>query len=328
MYNGKVSAFVSPLIRFSESHELVRGRIVLSMNFTSDPMTDEFDHGTGIASIVAATAPMAGIINMKVLDGEGVGTAEEVIDAMEECIALHNNGSPIAPCVVNISVGSEDDGNYDDVLRIGVRALLARGMLVVAAAGNSGPRTSTIMTPATEELVTAVGSVELGSLDISGFSSRGPTAENITKPDIVMVGENVIVASSASNDITVPKSGTSFAAPFVSGIALLMSEKVRRVNSAAGVHPGAFFEILPNVGAKPIGSPADKDNSYGYGMIYGPLVARALDVNAIVVESSQDVGALGNMVSPMISVGMVAVLAASAVPIIGAVGSAVKEARS
>ena len=287
-----------------ETHELIGGRIVLSINFTSDQMADVFDHGTGIASIIASTAPMAGIINMKVLDSDGVGTTETVIDAMEECISLHDNGSALAPSVVNVSVGSEDDGDPNDVLRLGVRALLARGMLVVVAAGNSGPSDSSIMTPAVEELATAVGSIELESLGVSGFSSRGPTSEGIVKPDIVMIGENVIVASSADDSATVPKSGTSFSAPFVSGIALLMSENVRRVNDSTGIHPGAFFELLPSVGVKPSGAPVVKDNDYGYGMMYGPLVASALGA-----EPTQEAGSLDSIVVGLVSVGMIGMMA-------------------
>ncbi len=286
-----------------ETHELIGGRVVLSINFTSDPMADVFDHGTGIASIIAMTAPMAGIINMKVLNSDGVGTTETVIDAMEECISLHDNGSAIAPSVVNVSVGSEDDGDPNDVLRLGVRALLARGMLVVVAAGNSGPSDGTIMTPAAEELATAVGSIELETLGVSGFSSRGPTSEGNIKPDIVMIGENVIVASSADDSVTVPKSGTSFSAPFVSGIALLMSENVRRVNDSTGIHPGAFFELLPVVGVKPEGAPAAKDNDYGYGMMYGPLIADALGA-----EPTQEVGNLDSIVTGLISVGMIGMM--------------------
>ncbi len=289
-----------------ETHALIGGKVVHSINFTSDPMADTFDHGTGIASIIAATAPMAGIINMKVLDADGVGTAEEVIDAMEECISLHDNGSAIAPSVVNISVGATDDGNPNDVLRLGVRAMLARGILVVSAAGNSGPASGTIVTPSVEPLVTTVGCVELESLGICDFSSRGPTVEGYTKPDLVMVGANIVVASSATTNAELPKSGTSFAAPFVSGMALLMSEHVRRVNETTGIHPGAFFELMPDISVKPEGAPAAKDNDYGYGMMYGPLVASALGAEP---SAEADAGVFDSAIVGLISVGMIGMIA-------------------
>ncbi len=51
-----------------ETHERVRGRVVYGKNYTTDPMRDGFGHGTGVASIAVAAAPLCGILNLKVLD--------------------------------------------------------------------------------------------------------------------------------------------------------------------------------------------------------------------------------------------------------------------
>ncbi len=173
-----------------ETHEELRGRVVYSQNFTSDPMDDKFNHGTGIASALVATVPLSGILSMKVFDDEGYGSAESVVDAIEECITMHAHLPHLAPSVINLSIGAQDAGNPNDVLRVACRAAAERGIWVVAAAGNDGPEPNTIMTPACDELVIAVGSLNPSTLGISDFSSRGPTEEGLVKPDFLISQSN------------------------------------------------------------------------------------------------------------------------------------------
>ncbi|KKK45224.1 hypothetical protein LCGC14_3165820, partial [marine sediment metagenome] len=169
-----------------ETHDQMRGRVIYRKNYTTDPMRGGFDHGTGIAAIAVALAPLANILNMKVLGESGAGTVEEVVIAIDDCIDLLVTDPDIAPHVINLSLGAIDDGNVNDPLRVACRAAINNGIWVIASAGNSGPAGMSITSPATEKYVVAVGSVRYlyGSetFIVSDFSSRGPTRQGLVKP--------------------------------------------------------------------------------------------------------------------------------------------------
>lgn len=276
-----------------ETHEKINGHVVYRKNYTSDPMRDGFDHGTGTCSIALAVAPLCNILNMKVLDGEGAGTEEEAILAIDDCIDLHDTQPEIAPSVINLSLGTPDTGNPNNPLRVACRAALEQGIWVSAAAGNEGPAAQTIISPACEKYVGAVGSCSYEPFTISEFSSRGPTKEGLVKPDLVMFGENISMASSASDTATVGKSGTSFATPFASAVGLLTQECVIRravyqYEIPPGYQPGIVDPTeriidfwLPIMCGKPAGVPAEKDTAYGYGTLFGDLILQALTKPAV-----------------------------------------------
>jgi serine protease AprX len=282
-----------------ETHEQVMGRVVYSKNYTSAVMRDGFSHGTAVCSIALAVAPQCNILNMKVLDDKGEGTEEAVVMAIDDCIDMVDSGHEFAPHVINLSLGSEDTGDPNNVLRVACRAAIERRIYVSAAAGNSGPSPGTILCPACEKYVFATGSVkylpDTKSFVISEFSSRGPTKEGLVKPDAVMFGEDIIVASSESDTATAAKSGTSFAAPFSSGVAILYIEGTYRVASytagVGGTYPGFYApgvlkepvtmeqlidKWLPVFCVKPAGVSTTKDTSYGQGLPFGPLVLQAV----------------------------------------------------
>jgi len=259
-------------------------------------MRDGLNHGTGVCSIAVTVAPLCNILNLKVLNDEGEGSEEDVVMAINDCIDFYDTQPEIAPQVINLSLGAPDDGNPDNVLRVACRAAIDRGIWVLASAGNGGPAPQTITSPACEKYVGAVGSAnyipEENSFVISDFSSRGPTMEGITKPDAVMFGENIKVASSSSDSATTAKSGTSFAAPFASGAVALTLEGLGRAARLIPEYEEMYQMFLqyppmvssqelldlwlPRISAKPVEAPSGKDNDYGWGLPLGSLVAQAL----------------------------------------------------
>ncbi len=296
-----------------ETHERIRGRVVYSQNFTLDPMMDGFDHGTGNASIAVAVVPLCNILNIKVLDNAGKGNEEDVVMGIDHVISLLDTRPELAPHVINLSLGGPDDGNPYNPLRVACRAAIERGIWVSAAAGNSGPRPGTIMSPACEKYVFATGSARYEpvsrTFDVSSWSSRGPTKEGLTKPDALFFGEDIVIASSASDTATFAKSGTSFSTPFNSGIAILYHEGVLRyhgVEYPGGIPPGLHPEItwlitiqelidkyLQGICTKPQGAPTAKDDDYGCGLPFGPLVAQAIGVKPAVDLSAVLAGFVG-----------------------------------
>ncbi len=302
-----------------ESHHMLGGRVVYSENFTDDVMADEFDHGTGVASVIVTIAPLCGILNMKVLDGSGNGTEEEVVLAIDKCIDFHEEGSEFSPSAINLSLGVPDDGNPSGPMRVACRAAIAEGIWVLAAAGNSGPAPGSIMSPACDALVAAVGSIKYDPFYVSDFSGRGPSQEGVTKPDTVMFGEDIVLASSASDTRTTAKSGTSFSVAFSSGMIMIYFEgAAKRALVSRRLIEGLSPELyavtqeellstyLPLLCVKPEGSIVAKDNEYGYGLAYGPLVAQAVGLGpaaaldmAPLISMMMVIGIMGMMTGDM-----------------------------
>ena len=310
-----------------ETHTKINGRIIYSKNYTSDPMRDGFNHGTGVASIVTTVAPLCNILNLKVLNDKGEGTEEELTLAIDDCLAMYDAREEITPLVINLSLGTPDNGNPNSPLRVACRAAIERGIWVAAAAGNDGPSPSTILSPACEEYVFAVGSAKLDTpFTVSDFSGRGPTKEGLVKPEALMFGENIVVASRESNTATIAKSGTSFATPFMSAAALLYHEGWLKVKYVGEPFPtmwtGRFpelevLEVPPNIdiiidrylgqiSAKPQGVAFGKDNAYGYGIIAGGLIATALGIRPAV-----DISVMMSSLAPILGIGILGMVMGS-----------------
>lgn len=91
-----------------------------------------------------------------------------------------------------------------------------RGILVVNSVGNYGPQTSTLVAPSDSPNVLAIGSVK-EDLDVSAFSSRGPTGDGRIKPDLAAFGSGVALIR--SNGAVGFANGTSFSAPQITALA-------------------------------------------------------------------------------------------------------------
>jgi len=277
--SGFVVAVIDSGIRLT--HQLLGGKIIYRENFTSAPNGDGFNHGTGVAAIIHAVVPDAGILDMKVLDDTGSGTEENVVLALEACAALLDTNPLLAPNIINMSLGSPDDGNPDNPLRVACRVVMNRGIVIVAAAGNNGAVSGAVSTPACELYVVAVGSISSSPFQVSEFSSRGPTYGGLVKPDCVFLGEDLILASSVSDIATMSKSGTSFSTPLTTGVIVMQMEGVVRTQA---ISPNLFVgknvitclvvidNMLPTICTKPEGAPTGKDNDYGYGVPVGSLM--------------------------------------------------------
>ncbi len=137
----------------------------------------------------------------------------------------------------------------------------AKGILVVNSAGNSGPGGGTLDAPAdaSGDSVLAVGALDsLGT--VASYSSRGPTADGRTKPDLVAQGSRVLFASaSGSPNLYVRNSGTSFACPLVAGMAACL------LQARPDWSPIRVLRAL-KMSASRAWSP---DNDYGWGLPNG-----------------------------------------------------------
>jgi subtilisin len=173
---------------------------------------DDNGHGTHVAGIIAArdndygvvgVAPEAELLAVKALDRRGEGNLSDVIEGLQWSVEQQVD-------VVNMSLGTPQSTAS---FRKAVEASWEAGVLVIAAAGNSGPTDDSVLYPARYDQALAVGALGQDN-KVPSFSSRGPQV-NIVAP-------GVDIYSTWRPDTYQENSGTSMAAPFVAGTAALI----------------------------------------------------------------------------------------------------------
>lgn len=201
---------------------------------------DDNGHGSHIAGIIAGNgfssdgryrgiAPGSNILGIKALDENGGGNTSDIIAALSYAVETKDKYNTK---IINLSLGTSAKGTcYRDPLCKAVEMAVKSGITVVTAAGNSGPKDRTIMSPGISDKVITVGAVDnkrtidISDDEIAPFSSRGPTLDGLMKPDIVAPGVNIWAISNLNLDGYSSLSGTSMATPMVSGsIALLLNK--------------------------------------------------------------------------------------------------------
>ncbi len=218
------------------SHPDLTTRVVAGYDFVngdSDP-TDDRGHGTAVAGVIVANTNnsigIAGanwnskVLAVKVLDSSGWGTYSNIAAGI---IYAADHGAKI----INLSLGGT---SYSSTLKAAVDYAFSKGCVLVAAAGNSGD--ATVNYPAGFANVIAVGAVS-SDMKLKSFSCYG---EHI---DVVAPGSAI---APTINDGYADWSGTSFSAPFVSGLASLvlslnpslLPQDIQRIIEATAVDLG------------------------------------------------------------------------------------------
>lgn len=199
---------------------------------------DDNSHGTHVCGIIGGdgrmscgrycgVAPGCRLIPIKVLDGRGLGNVESMLKGIDYILEMRRRYNLR---IVNISVGTlnkENSEKFNELISM-VEALWDAGLIVVAAAGNEGPRAMSITVPGTSKKIITVGTYDDGrynsNRNMTYYSGRGPTECCIVKPEIVEPGNGIISCSTNRSGYSI-KSGTSMATPILSGILALLLEK-------------------------------------------------------------------------------------------------------
>ena len=226
--------------------------------------------------------------NAQLLMQDAGGTDPNAIFADDLAASLeqaHAGGARIH----NDSWGSATRGNYVDLDAAADQVTwAAEDLLVVAAAGNSGPTGLTIGSPGNAKNVLTVGALgHAGNVEVPWWSSRGPAADGRQKPDIAAPGLDIWSASAslysnlAQYSAPVVLSGTSMAAPAVSGAAALARQyfrdgfypRGRRSAEDAYTPSGAVMKAVLLNGAHPVGLPTwpNLDSGWGRAWLDGNL---------------------------------------------------------
>lgn len=208
---------------------------------------DDSGHGTHVAGCMCGSgkvsggrykgiAPASYLIVGKVLDYKGDGVIENMAKGIEWVL---QNKKRYDIRILNISIGMGENAGKERMehLLALVDEAWKSGLIVVCAAGNSGPEAMTLSPIGARKMVITVGCNEGGYFGdrkdlCESYSSRGPSPYDMKKPDIVAPGTDIISCNAffekrgwSYRNAYIAKSGTSMATPIVSGAMALLLQK-------------------------------------------------------------------------------------------------------
>jgi subtilisin family serine protease len=183
---------------------------------------DHLGHGTLVAGIVGAEDNGAGVIGVapkcniyaaKVIDNSGVGSPKAIKDAIEWAI---EKKTELGIHIINMSLGSPTPC---DIIKAALIRARKAGLIVVCASGNNGNGQLANYPGkyAEEGLCICVSAID-NNKQIAKFSNTGKEAITFAAP-------GVNIYSTYINNTYATMSGTSFAAPIISGLCALVYAK-------------------------------------------------------------------------------------------------------
>src|SRR5215211_1519287 len=159
--------------------------------------------------------------------------------------------------IINLSLGAEQEPPGDPVLGASVQRAQEAGALVIAAAGNDGINTDSVY-PAAYPDVLGVSATDQDNAPAS-FSNSGPVVD-VAAPGVDLISTyNADYPENTTGALYARFSGTSLAAPHVSGVAALLKARNADLTSEQ-----IAARIQDN--ATDLGEPG-RDDTYGYGLL-------------------------------------------------------------
>ncbi len=231
------------------NHPDFRNRIIDFYDFIYGKkyLYDDSGHGTHVAGCIGGDGRMSGgkyrgihpkcnFIVGKVLNANGEGNLEDMVSGLEwilQCAERYHIR------VVNISVGVTDTKEKELLKKMFelIEEAWKRNILIVCAAGNTGPKPMSVSLLGAGKHIISVGCHDgdyfknkEGTCEL--YSGRGPSPFAIKKPDLVAPGTDIVSCNAAyrtgnrRNSVPyVKKSGTSMSTPIVTGAVALLIQK-------------------------------------------------------------------------------------------------------
>ncbi|MER2261172.1 MAG: S8 family serine peptidase [Psychrobacillus sp.] len=223
----------------NRNHTDLVNRVEQCKNFTgsttviNNSCADGNGHGTHVAGTALAdggsdrsgvygVAPAADLWAYKVLSDSGSGSSDDIAAAIRH--AADQAVATGTKTVINMSLGSSANNS---LISSAVNYAYSKGVLIVAAAGNSGYAQGTIGYPGALVNAVAVAALENvqqnGTYRVANFSSRGYASTDgdyvIQQGDIEISAPGASIYSTWHNGGYNTISGTSMASPHVAGLA-------------------------------------------------------------------------------------------------------------
>ncbi len=231
-------------------------RVVATVDLSPDAadperaFVDGHGHGTHMAGIVAGRtpgavpgragdhpewfmgmAPDAGIVSVKVSDGDGYVAPGSLLAGLD-WVAANADLLDIGVAVLAFDAGI-GESYLDDPVAAAAERVWAADVVVVAAAGNGGAEADGLSSPAPDPYVIAVGGVKIDDVGVSlpEWASRG---DDVRRPDVAAPGAHIRSLRAPGSDADVNhetgyvdeqrflNSGSSPAAAVVAGVAALV----------------------------------------------------------------------------------------------------------
>ena len=229
------------------AHPDLEGSLLLFRDFVNgqEQSYDDNGHGTHVCGIIAGSglvsggrfqgmAPDTSIIMGKILDHKGQGSVDHLIEGLKWILELHEKQRVN---IINISVGMAEiqDENKRQQIRELIRDAWKKGILIIGAAGNTGPAPGTLSTLSKLPEIIVVGCNDgdygKGLESCTAYSASGNI--NMKKPDLVAPGTGIVSCNyqwlpgkNGRNRMPyIKKSGTSMATAIVTGAAALWMQQ-------------------------------------------------------------------------------------------------------
>lgn len=222
------------------SHDDLNKNIIGGRNFTTEDDTNNYNdyngHGSHVAGIVASNghikgvAPDSKLLILKVLESNGNGNLENVVNAINYAIDQKVN-------IINLSLGCKVD---IPELHSAIKRAVNNNVMVCCAIGNegdNGANTNEIDYPAYYPEVISVGAIDNSRLSAT-FSNSNIFC------DCVAPGVNVI--STHLNNGYVELSGTSMSTPHVVGCIALLMEKFKKKYNREPSYMETYAQLIKN----------------------------------------------------------------------------------
>jgi subtilisin family serine protease len=226
----------------------------------------------------------------KALQANGSGYEEDVVSGIDWCINQNVN-------IISLSLGGGQDlfpllGGSGRTIEDSVNDATARGIFVVAAAGNDGGEEDDgdVASPGSERRVICVGGVTLsgahwsksstGNNGANFFPPKLPRGDPDKKPELVAPAKQVPVLNTQGTWSSA--SGTSAATVFVTGaIALLLEAEPELASNGTDGDVSAIDQVKDWImqTVQPKNGQSEHDDDYGYGL---------LDIEALLEKAAQE----------------------------------------